>query len=200
MTSHRSPFHPAGLARRLLSPALLASAAVLGACDNPFAAKATDENASQPFIVHALSGSQLLYTTALFLPVKQVARVDGSFSFDFAFDLNAAGDVVLLPVGMVGQNPSGSRRVGIQKSTTLYDSLSSPPTSGYAVDTATVIKVGQTAVIQAQEALCAATLAPYLYAKIVVDSVDLVQRTIVGRATINANCGFRSLALGLPGF
>jgi hypothetical protein len=200
MTPHNCVFRLARDARRLVPAALLLSAAVLGACEDPFKVKATNENASQPFVLHALSGSQLPFVTALFFPVKQVARVDGSFSFDVAFDLNAAGDIVLLPVGIVGQNPAGNRRVGILKATAVYDSVKEAPTSGYTVDTATVIKRGQTAIVQAQEALCSTSLTPYLYAKIVVDSVDLVQRTIVGRTTINTNCGFRSLAAGLPGF
>jgi len=200
MTTRNRLRRPAHHPFRRVLPALLAGVAFVGACEDPFKLKATDENQSQPFVVHALSGSQLAYVTALFFPVKQVARVDGAFAFDVAFDLNTAGDIVLLPVGLVGQSPGGNRRVGIQRTTTAYDAVGEAPTSGYAVDTATVIKRGETAVVQAQESLCAASLAPYLYAKIVVDSVDLAQRTIVGRVTINTNCGFRSLAKGLPGF
>ena len=191
---------PAATLRRLALPALLLGAGSLGACGDALTAKATDQNVSQPFLLHALSGSQLPLATALFFPVRSVTRVDGSFAFDVAFDLNAQGDVVLYPVNMVGQNPTGNRRVGILKPGMLYDAVTEAPKTGYMVDTATVIKTGETAVVQAQETACSLSLTPYYYAKLVVDSVSLPARVIYGRVMINTNCGFRQLIAGLPAF
>ena len=128
-----------------------------------------------------------------------VARVDGSFSFDVAFDINAQGDIVLLPVGVVGQNPAGNRSVGILTPTGTFESATEAPLGGYTVDSVTVVKVGQTAIVRAQEAACALSPTPYYYAKLVVDSLDRSARTLFGRMLINSNCGFRSLTPGLPG-
>jgi hypothetical protein len=200
MISRNRSASPAGPLGRFAIPALLVLAGLLGACTDPLTVKATDENVTQPFSVHALSGSQLSYATALFFPLRTVARVDGSFAFDIAFDLNAQGDVILLPVTVVGQNPSGNRRVGIVKPGLAFDAVTEAPKSGYTVDSVTVVRRGEPAVVQAQETACSLSLTPYYYAKVVVDSIDLPSRTMFGRVMINSNCGFRSLSPGLPGF
>jgi hypothetical protein len=186
--------------RRLALPALLVGAGLLCACSNPLTAAATDTNATQPFTVHALTGSGLDFADAIYFPLRTVARVDGSFSFDVAFDINAQGDVVLLPVGVVGQNPAGNRRVGIITPTGTFEAATEAPLSGYTIDSVTVVKLGQTAVVQAQEAVCSLSPTPYYYAKLVVDSLDRPARTLFGRVLIDSNCGFRSLVPGLPGF
>jgi hypothetical protein len=184
--------------RRLAISALLLGAALAGGCSDPLKATAQYDNTDQPFSVHALTGAPLPFATALALPAKSVTRVDGTFSFDVAFDLNAQGDIVLLPVRVVGQNPTGSRQVGILKPGGAYESIGLAPLTGYVLDSVTVLKKGEPAIIQAQESACALSLSPYMYARIVIDSVDLVARAMYGRATININCGFRSLKTGLP--
>ena len=200
MISNDCPVRSAGITRFLVPSALFLLAGLVGACDDPFKLKAQDENVSQPFIVHALSGSQLSFATALYFPARSVARVDGSFSFDVAFDLNPQGDVVLLPVNVVGQSPTGNRRVGILKAGAVYEAVLEAPKSGYTVDSVTVVKRGETVVVQAQETACSLSLTPYFYVKMVVDSLDIPLRTLFGRVMINSNCGFRSLAPGLPAF
>ena len=41
---------------------------------------------------------------------------------------------------------------------------------------------------------------PYIFTKIVIDSVNVPARALYGRTLINLNCGFRSLAPGTPKF
>jgi hypothetical protein len=185
--------------RRLAFCGLVIGAGLTGACSDPFKATAQFDNADQPFFVHALSGAPLPFATGLALPAKSVTRVDGTFAFDVAFDLNAQGDILLLPVRVVGQNPTGSRQVGILKPGGAYENVDLAPTTGYVLDSVTVLRKGEAAIIQAQEASCSLSLSPYMYARIVIDSVDLVGRAMWGRTTININCGFRSLKIGLPG-
>lgn len=200
MISKTAPFRALLHFARLRVPALAVGLSLVAACDDPFKVRAQFENVSQPFAVHALSGSQLAFATAINLTVKSVTRVDGAFAFDVAFDLDARGDVVLLPVNVVGQNPAGSRRVGIHKPNVSYESVSEAPRGGYVVDSVTVVRRGEAAVIQAQVSACALSLTPFLHAKIVVDSIDTGTRLMFGRILINQNCGFRSLAPGLPAF
>jgi hypothetical protein len=178
--------------------AIVLGAAIMGACSDLAKPTAQFDNADQPFFVHALTGAPLPFATALALPAKSVTRVDGTFAFDVAFDLNAQGDILLLPVRVVGQNPSGSRQVGILKPGGAYENIGLAPTTGYVLDSVTVLRKGEPAIIQAQEAACSLSLSPYMYARIVIDSVDVVGRSMYGRTTININCGFRSLKLGLP--
>jgi hypothetical protein len=192
----------AGISRRLLPGALLACVAVALACDGPKTVPGLSQMATQPFFVHALSGSPLSSSTAIAFPGRVVTRVDGTFSFDVAFDIDASGNVVLLTPELVGQNPSGNRLVGIIKGIGSYDNITEAPISGYTVDSATVIARGQAVAVQAQEPVCETSnpVAPYLYAKIVIDSVDLVGRGIYGRTMIGGDCGYRQLKAGFPAF
>ena len=173
---------------------------LLAACGDLTKTTAQFTNENQPFFVHALSGSALPFTTALLMPTRTVTRVDGALSFDVAFDLNSAGDIVLLPVNTVGQGTSGGHAVGILKPGGAYENILEAPRTGYRVDSITVVKRGEAVIIQSQEPSCGFSISPYLHAKLVIDSVDVSGRAMFGRTTININCGFRSLKSGLPEF
>jgi hypothetical protein len=187
---------------RRIPCALIACAALSGACTGITTVAGTTQNATQPFFVHALTGSPLAASTAIAFPGRAVTRVDGTFNFDIAFDINSAGFVVLLPPELVGQNPTGNRLVGIITGLGTYDAIVEAPLSGYTVDSVTVVHQGQAVAVQAQEPLCNTSnpSAPYLYAKIVIDSVDYIGRGIYGRAMIGGDCGYRQLIPGFPTF
>jgi hypothetical protein len=187
---------------RLIPVALLMIASIIGACDDPNNVPGVSELATQPFFLHALTGSPFDGSTAISFPTRAVTRVDGNFDFDIAFDINSQGQIVLLPPELVGQNPGGNRLVGIMTGVGLYDSINQAPLLGYTVDSATIVSVGQAFVSQAQETACltANPAAPYLYAKLVVDSIDLIGRGIYGRAMIGGDCGYRQLVAGFPTF
>jgi hypothetical protein len=192
----------AGISRRLFPGALLACAAVVGACEGPTTVPGTTQNATQPFFVHALTGSPLAASTAIAFPGRAVTRVDGTFSFDVAFDIDASGRVVLITPSVLGQNPSGNRPVGIITGIGSYDNIVEAPLHGYTVDSATVVVRGQAVAVQAQEPVCVTSnpIAPYLYAKIVIDSIDVAGRGIYGRTMIGGDCGYRQLIAGFPAF
>ncbi|MFI5231106.1 MAG: hypothetical protein ACHQSE_01215 [Gemmatimonadales bacterium] len=192
--------------RAWLTCGLVALAALAGACDGPSTAPGLSSDATQAFFVHALNGdsmaSPLSGSTALAFPARAVTRVDGTYNFDVAFDIDKNGNVVLFPPELVGQNPAGNRLVGIITGIGSYDAITEAPLSGYTVDSTTTIARGQAVAVQAQEPLCLTSNpgAPYLYAKIVIDSVDVVGRGIYGRAMIGGDCGYRQLVPGFPAF
>jgi hypothetical protein len=190
---------PAG-PQRLTLVALLAAMCTVAACDDPYTAKASYVNSSQAFQLYALTGTATNLSSALLLPVKSVTRVDGTFAFDVAFDINAAGKIMVIPANVVGQNTNGARAVGVATNIGSYAAILEAPLGGYTFDSVTVVSVGQAFVIKAQETACGGSMTPYLYAKAVVDSLDLTKRTMFGHATININCGFRSLRDGLPAY
>jgi hypothetical protein len=192
----------AELSRRLIPGAMVVCAAMLGACNYASLASGQSENVTQPFFVHALSGSPLSTSNAITFPGRSTTRVDGTFNFDVAFDIDASGHVVLLSPELVGQNPGGNRLVGIQTGIGSYDNILEAPLTGYTVDSTTVVQRGQAVAVQAQEPTCTTTnpTAPYLYAKIVIDSIDVVNRGIYGRAMIGGDCGYRQLIAGFPAF
>jgi hypothetical protein len=176
----------------------LVAAAAVGACTNPLTQTAQYSNYDQAITVHALTGTPTYFATALSIPLATTTRVDGSFSFDVAFDIDKAGNIVYLPPHMVGENPLGNRRVGIQKSTTSYPNITQAPLDGYVYDSVTVARVGEAVIVQTPSSMCSLYALPYLYAKIVIDSIAPVTRTLYGHTTIDANCTFRSLSTGVP--
>jgi hypothetical protein len=191
-----------GIPRRFIPGALVVYAVIAGACDGPSILPGNTENATQAFFVHALTGSPIATSTAIAFPGRAVTRVDGTFNFDVAFDIDRNGNVVLLPPELVGQNPGGNRLVGIITNIGSYDQIVEAPLKGYTVDSTTVVSRGQAVAVQAQEPICSTSnpAAPYLYAKMVVDSVDIVGRGIYGRAMIGGDCGYRQLIAGFPAF
>jgi hypothetical protein len=196
------PHFPARIQRGVFACALLVCAAIVGACDGPSNVPGQSENATQAFFVHALNGSPSAASTGITFPGRSVTRIDGSYQFDLAFDIDAAGNVVLYPPELVGQDPSGNRLVGVITGIGSYEAITEAPTVGYTVDSVTTIGRGQAVAVQAQEPIClsANPVAPYLYAKLVVDSIDIVGRGIYGRAMIGGDCGYRQLVAGFPSF
>jgi hypothetical protein len=201
MTTNFVPFRRQ-IRRRLIPVALVACASIVGACDYNSTTAGLTENATQPFFVHALTGSPLIASTAIAFPARAVTRVDGTYNFDVAFDIDKNGNIVMYPPELVGQNPGGNRLVGIITNIGTYDNITEAPLTGYTVDSATTVARGQAVAVQAQEPVCATSnpAAPYLYAKIVIDSVDLVGRGIYGRTMIGGDCGYRQLIPGFPAF
>jgi hypothetical protein len=188
--------------RGLYAGALFVCATIAGACDGPTNYPGQSQNATQAFFVHAMNGGAFAGSTAITFPGRSVTRIDGTYQFDVAFDIDTNGNVMLLPPELVGQNPSGNRLVGIITGIGSYDAITAAPTVGYTVDSITVVQRGQAVAVQAQEPVCLSSnpVAPYLYAKIVVDSIDLVGRGIYGRAMIGGDCGYRQLIAGIPSF
>lgn len=177
-----------------------AAAAAVASCNDPLRLPTQYGNASQPFTVYALSGTDLSAPAGLAFATRSIVRVDGGFAFDLAFDINRDGAAVILPVGLVGTPIGGAPLIGLQRSKTPYDQLTAAPTGGYVFDSTMVMPAGQTVAIQAQQAICMGYLVPYIYAKLTVDSVNLADRSIHGRALININCGSRELTPGIPTF
>ncbi|MBM4193922.1 MAG: hypothetical protein FJ202_06015 [Gemmatimonadetes bacterium] len=173
----------------------------LGGCgDDPFAPRADQPNVSQSFSAFAISGTATNAPAALNLLNKGITRIDGSFDFDIAFDINKAGLPVLMPLATVGTPISGARQIGLQRQSSTYENTTEAPKSGYALDSMMVVTPGQVVVVQSQQSICGFSIAPYTFAKIVIDSVVLSSRQLYGRTLINLNCGLRSLSPGTPKF
>jgi hypothetical protein len=128
-------------------------------------------------------------------------RVDGNATFDVAFDLNAAGNVVIYPVQKIVSSLTGTRHVGLQKVDGTFDTVLLAPGGTYP-DTAIVVKENDIVVLQAQRNAsgdaCQFDISPYIYTKLLVDSVALATRTIIVQSVLDPNCGFRSFEAGIP--
>ncbi|HUF30647.1 MAG TPA: hypothetical protein VMM77_08255 [Gemmatimonadaceae bacterium] len=178
-----------------LGLALTLSVAALAACGDPVSIRAQFDTVADTVTVFALTGTPIIAPTALSTIRHEALRLDPSRDFDIVFDINATGQAVLYPVQLVGGSPG---RTGIQVTTESYDAILEAPLNGYARDSASVLDVGDVALIEAEPPFCATSLYRTIYSKIIVDEIDLANRSVTVRIRVDPNCGFRSLAEGLP--
>jgi len=187
---------------RLVLLATMSVVVGLNACGDPTKLKASGLNSIDTLSVFALSGTPPSYPSGLNALARQPVRVDGNANFDIAFDIDDAGNAIIYPVKLVVSSPSGSRPIGMQKLSQLFDSVAAAPKTGYQTDSAVVLLPGETLVLQSQHNfsgdICQFALNPNIFAKVAVDSVDLASRTLFLRLGLDPNCGFRSFAEGLP--
>ena len=212
MTSSRIPH-----VRFALAAILAPLAGALVACGDPLSARANLAVSTDTLVVFSLTDpdpSHRDYPTALLTAAgtsvaegtlqlePRVLSASGSGDFDVAFDLDGSGNVVVIPQRRVIPG-AGGRAVGLVKSDRSFDDLTEAPRSGYQFDTTAVtVAVGETVVLQTQIARCfndSRGASPFLFSKLVVDSVLEATRAIHFRLTLDPNCGFRSFKPGVPG-
>ena len=185
---------------RIAAVAVSVLSALLGACGDLTGVPASLNTVTDSTSVYALNGAPSGAPTALHVFSGTLLPVTSSFVFDVAFDIDAAGNAVLLPQRTVASRLTSSHSVGLQKLNASFDAVTSAPKSGYRADTAMVAPVNQVVAIQATDPdACGISLTgTTLYAKVVVLAIDRVARQLTIRYTVDPNCGFVSFAPGLP--
>lgn len=189
--------------KRGVSRTLYASILVLvGACGDPLGIQATAPVFTTDLGLFALSKAPPSYPTAVDTPFGRAVPVNVSATFDFAFDLDAAGNILVHPARRVVTSPAGVNRVALQKVPGTFESVASAPRTGFVKDSSIVVAIGEVVVVEAERLrqgdFCTFALSPNLYSKFVVDAVDPVAGTITLRLTVDPNCGFRSFTEGIP--
>jgi hypothetical protein len=186
-----------------LAAATFAAAAML-ACGDPNAPVANFPNYADTLALYTLNGAPRGAPTALRILAgiggTSGVTADAGFSFDVAVDIDADGRPVLYPVRLVAAPFLGTHRVGIQRTTRPFDEILEAPESGYVHDSLAVLAVGEVVLIEsADPEACTAFFGGFVYAKMIVDSVDVPRRRVFARVTADPNCGFRSLVVpGVP--
>jgi hypothetical protein len=187
---------------RLALLATMCVVIVLNACGNVASLKATIPTSVDTLSLWALSGTPPLFPSAISIAARQIVRVDGFAAFDIALDIDASGKAVVYPVKLIVATPGGSRQVGIQRVSGTFETLLQAPQTGFETDSSLVMAPGEVVAVQsphnASGDICQFAIAPDLYAKITVDSVNLASRIIYLRMGFDPNCGFRSFADGIP--
>jgi hypothetical protein len=205
--SYPSPLSSLQMIRRMFtrSPrtAALLSAAVIASaisCGNLTGVPASLPTISDSGLVYAINGAPPGAPSALHVFSGTLQPADANFAFDVAFDIDASGNVVVLPQRAVASGLATTHTVGLQAVTTSYDGLGSAPRSGYRADTALVTTVNRVIVVQSQDAnACGVSITgTTLYAKVIITSVDVETRQLTIKYTSDPNCGFFSFAAGLP--
>lgn len=168
------------------------------ACDDPFAPRATTSVRTDSFIVYSVSQTPVNVPAAFNVIFFTPLRLEPTYGFDIAFDIDETGKVVLIPVTLVGGAVTANRRVGLQKVTGDYASLTRAPTSGYKYDSTLTLAVDEAAALELSTDVCQFQTSQLVYAKMQIKAIDPVSRTIVFRMTYDPNCGFRSFLPGVP--
>lgn len=180
--------------------ALLAVAACRG--DALGGLKPTQGTETDSFTVYALTGTPETYPTTYVAAARNVGIMDGGGNFDIAFDIDAQGKVIVYPMRLVVSPITPFRDVGLLKGNGTFDAITRAPNSGYLTDKSITLSPGEVVILQTARNtgnnICVYGISPYIFAKIGIDSVDLKQRSIFFKATVNPNCGFRSFKAGIP--
>lgn len=191
-------------ARALSFCILSAAAGGLSACNDPLGFAASISTLTDTFKLFAMSGTPNSVPVALSTTDRIAVRMADNLSFDVAFDIDPSGNVQAFPIRQVlpfrvlAGLLQATQRVGLQKSTTAFDNLTRAPSGGYNYDSATVVRVGETLIVEVQASQCTFSISPNLYTKIVIDSVSTASRSISMRTVHDPNCGFRSFKPGIP--
>ena len=174
------------------------AALAVSACSDPFKVTAQYANTPFAFSLFALSGSGPANApAAIDFGTLGAVRVDGSFGFDVAFDFDGTGKIRVIPQKLVGTSIGGSRTVGLQRVTGVYETVLLAPSKGWVLDSALSVLPGEVVVVRLTSTGCVYQLSSELYAKFVIDSVK-AGGLIFGRGMTNPNCGFKSFEPGIP--
>lgn len=186
-------------ARRAVAPLPLALVVVgASACDDPFAPRATTAVRTASFVVYAMSETPVNVPSAFNIVFFTPLRMEPTYGFDLAFDIDAAGKAVLVPVRLVGGAVTANRFVGLQRVTGDYESLTRAPVSGYQYDSTFALGVGEGALVELRADQCQFQRSQVLYSKLRIQAIDPVQRILAFEITYDPNCGFRSFLPGVP--
>jgi hypothetical protein len=178
---------------------LLAGAVVpfVSACGEPTRLPPLTSVISDTLTVYALTGTDISFPNALNVGSLVVLRISGVFDYEIAFDIDGAGNAVIIPAALLAAQEVGIRRVGLQKVEESFDELTSAPRTGYVYEQKLVVAPGEAVAIEAGVP-CPYPYPQVIFSKLVVDSVNVTNRAIHFHAVTDPSCGFRSFLPGLP--
>jgi hypothetical protein len=155
---------------------------------------ASFENFEDEVVLGALIGTAPPIPSGYSISDARTVRTDLSASFDFAYVIDAAGKHFLVPIDALGLGSSSSNP-GLLKSAEAFASITSAPNNGYVTSDSIEVAVGDVLVGRSR---LSCFLGVPQYAKIEVMALDAAAKTIRLKVLANINCGYRSLAPGIP--
>ncbi len=175
---------------------LLWGSVVLGACNDPFAGKATFENVIDTTTLYALRDTPIRQPSAYSLLDRRPVRTDTTSAFDFAFDIGPDGRPLIYPAGALGL----SRDPGVQLVERRFEDIRSAPQDNYINDRAIEVARDKVFVVRSRPSFnfCLFFGQFPRYGKFRVLEVNSQDRSVTLELLVNINCGFRSLEPGLP--
>lgn len=179
---------------RVYAGSLLAAAALLAACgNNTGLGNANIPNTVDTVSLYALDGTPITSPSAYVIKGRSVVRTDQVSAIDFAFNITAAGQAVLLPTGAVGLGKAS----GVLVQHVPFASITTPPTTPFVDSLPVPVDSGTVAVVRSRPVsdFCGVV---FYYGKLEVLAIDTTARRIDLQILVDQNCGFRGLEPGLP--
>ena len=191
------------LQRAMSFPATIITTTLLAACGgaDSLLPSPTSENTDRQYQVWAMTGTSAALPAGYAFNSEQTVRPQilsgGGLNFDIAFDIAADGKLVVLTAkAVVPAPPAGAQTIGMVPANPVYEQISRAPDSGYRPDSTITLTVGKAIVLRIENVGC-----PYqdpFYAKLTVDSINVVERFAIVRSLVDKNCGYKSLTAGFP--
>ncbi len=179
--------------------ATLAAAALLAGCGNPNdLADATIPNVESTITLSALTGTPIAAPSAYSVAEARAVRIDQGAAFDFAFNIDASGQAVFLPLAVLGLGVQSGTNAGFLKVDDTYETIESAPLNGYVTADTLPIAVGERYVVRSR-VVCSGLGLPK-YGKIEITAINPAPdaRTITFRVLTDDNCGYRGLQPDIP--
>ncbi|MDB4892602.1 MAG: hypothetical protein JWL61_4457 [Gemmatimonadetes bacterium] len=185
------------LPTRQLRVAVVAFAVLAVACGDLTRPKATYANALSTYTIYGLTNAPATASTALSF-LGGASHANASFLFDVAFDLDASGRAVIYPVRtLAGAAVGTTKRVGLQTVAGSFDLLRMVPQTGYDTVNVKTVSPGTVLAVELRDATACFSYSlitsQFLYAKLVVDSINTVAKKIYIRTVVDPNCGYFSV-------
>jgi hypothetical protein len=182
----------------LLGLGTVVGSAAITACGNDLTlSPAVFENRTDTLQLWAATGTPVFRPSAYLISTRSTARLDQLAYFDFIFDITPEGERILLPLAAVANTGRTSGNPGLRPTTTPYDSITIAEQTGYLTTDTLRIRVGDIFYARSQPSPTCFLGIPY-YAKLQVIATNEAERSIWIQVLSNINCGYRSLAPGLP--
>ncbi|MGH7668403.1 MAG: hypothetical protein ACRENQ_02830 [Gemmatimonadaceae bacterium] len=181
----------------LLGTTLVVLCTACGALKAPAAQFST---MSSSVIVFALNGGPPATPAGLDFLTATAVPVDANFAFNVALDIDSAGNVVVYPAARVVDSLASTISVGLQPVTGAFADYVQARKTGYTFDSTIVVPVGQVVAVNVLDATTCTeySLGSSYFAKFVVDSIDRTNRALYAEVLSDPNCGYVSLAPGVP--
>ncbi|MDH5644061.1 MAG: hypothetical protein OEY63_07660 [Gemmatimonadota bacterium] len=172
---------------------------IAAACDDPLGLlPAQSENMIDTVVLSALTGTPVTEPSGFYLVYKVVARTDrGNETFDFAVDIDESGAVEVFPTGALGLSALSA----VIKPEDTFENITEAPVEGFISDSAISLNLNEVFVVRSQAVreYCPLYIGALpRYGKFRVMEVDSTTRKITLEFLVNANCGYRSLEVGIP--
>jgi len=160
--------------------------------------------AQQQITLYAITGTPITTPSGYSMLNLAEIRTYLSNNFDFVLDIGIdstfgvgnKGDtvIVLMPRGAVGFVEDG----GLQWTAVSFDSVALAPVNGYEEAQPTRVRQGDVVLAASRKQTCDDGSLHPRYAKMEIQTVDLVARSVVILVVIDPNCGYRGLKSGIP--